>query len=117
MIDKKPKTYNEIIRMKKCYTLTKYFSNITENTFNEIYNFLGESPDNTIIANQNTLSFVNGTTVIKAISLVPLNSSFDNITISHNGISIVPHYSPSSGSSFSGSSSNNNNNNNNNNNR
>ena len=48
MIDKKPKTYNEIVRMKKCYTLTQYFSNITENVFNEIYNFLGENPENTI---------------------------------------------------------------------
>ena len=28
MIDKKPKTYNEIVRMKKCYTLTNYYSNI-----------------------------------------------------------------------------------------
>ena len=30
MINIKPKTYNEIVRMKKCYILTQYFSNITE---------------------------------------------------------------------------------------
>lgn len=118
MIDKKPKTYNEIVRMKKCYTLTQYFSNITENVFNEIYNFLGESPDNTIVANQNSLSFVNGATqVVKSMPLTPKNSSFDNIEITQNGVSITPHYSPISSSSWSGSSSNNNNNNNNNNNR
>ena len=39
MIDKKPKTYNEIVRLKKCYTLTNYYNNITENVFNEIYDF------------------------------------------------------------------------------
>ena len=27
MIDKKPKTYNEIVRLKKCYTLTNYYDN------------------------------------------------------------------------------------------
>ena len=58
MIDKKPKTYNEIVRLKKCYTLANYYSNITENMFNEIYDFLAESEDNSIVANQNILSFV-----------------------------------------------------------
>ena len=52
MINKKPKTYNELIRMKKCYTLAKYYSNITESLFNEIYDFLGANPENTILANQ-----------------------------------------------------------------
>lgn len=118
MIDKKPKNYNEIVRLKKCYTLTKYFSNITENIFNEIYDFLGQSPDNTIVANQEVLSFVDSTTkVIKTIPLTPINNSFDSIKINNSGVSVVPHYEPSSSWSSGGSSSNNNNNNNNNNNR
>ena len=113
MINQKPKTYNEIVRMKKCYTLSQYFSNITENVFNEMYNFLGESPNNTIIANQNSLSFVNGATqVVKSIPLTPKNYSFDNIKINQNGVSITPHYRSSSSNSWSDSSSNNNNNNN-----
>ena len=116
MIDKKPKNYNEIVRLKKCYMLTKYFSNITENIFNEIYDFLGQSPDNTIVANQKILSFVDSTTkVVKTIPLIPINNSFDSIKINNSGVSIVPHYEPSSYSSSGGSSSNNNNNNNNNN--
>ena len=116
MINIKPKTYNEIVRMKKCYILTQYFSNITEDVFNEIYNFLGENSANTIIANQNVLSFVNAATqVVKSIALVPKNSSFDSIKINQSGISVVPHYSSSTSSSWEGSSSNNNNNNNNNN--
>lgn len=118
MIDKKPKTYNEIVRLKKCYTLTNYFNNITENVFNEIYNFLGQSPDNSIVANQQVLSFVDATTkVIKTIPLVPKNNSFDAIRIGKTGVSVTPHYDPSSYHSSGGSSSNNNNNNNNNNNR
>lgn len=50
---RKLKKYPEFdsFRIKKCYTLTKYFSNITENVFDEIYDFLGQSSDNTIIAN------------------------------------------------------------------
>ena len=116
MINIKPKTYNEIVRMKKCYTLTQYFSNITENIFNEIYNFLGASPDNTVVANQNLLSFVDGTNqVIKTFPLTSNSSTFDKIKLDKSGLTITPHYSPSSSSSWSGSSSNNNNNNNNNN--
>ena len=115
MIEKKPKTYNEIIRMKKCYTLSNYYSNITENIFNEIYDFLGESSDNSIVANTNLLSFVDSTTkVVKTYPLVPKNLSIDAVKINNDGISVIPHYTPSSRSSYSSSSSNNNNNNNNN---
>ena len=111
MIDKKPKSYNEIVRLKKCYTLTKYYSNITENVFNEIYDFLGQSPENTIVANQEVLSFVDSTTkVVKTIPLVPINDSFDSIKINNSGVSVVSHYSSSSFRSSGGSSSNNNNN-------
>lgn len=117
MIDKKPKTYNEIVRLKKCYTLANYYSNITENMFNEIYDFLAESENNSIVANQNILSFVDGTgKVIKTFSIVPKNTSFDRIDISDRGVSVTTHYDPSSSSSWGGSSGNNNNNNNNNNN-
>ena len=116
MINKTPKTYNEIVRLKKCYTLANYYSNITENMFNEIYNFLSESADNSIVANQNVLSFVDAEgKVIKTISVVPKDNSFDRINIGNRGISVTPHYDSTS-SSWGGSSGNNNNNNNNNNN-
>ena len=116
MIDRKPKTYNEIVRLKKCYTLANYYSNITENMFNEIYDFLAESENNLIVANQNILSFVDGTgKVVKTFSIVSKNTSFDRIDISDKGFSITPHYDSSS-SSWGGTSGNKNNNNNNNNN-
>lgn len=121
MIDIKPKTYNEIVRLKKCYTLANYYNDVTENLFNEIYNFLGESPMNSIVANQQVLSFVDGASkVVKTVSLTPKNFSFDSIKVGSKGVSITPHYEPnyygsgSSGSSFGGSTNNNNNNNNNN---
>ena len=116
MINKNPKTYNEIIRMKKCYELTKYYTNVTENMFNEIYDFLGLSPMNTVIANQNVLSLVDEhSKIVKTYNMAPKNLSFDNIKVSNSGITVVPHYEPHSYSSYSSSSSNNNNNNNNNN--
>lgn len=116
MIYKQPNTYNEIIRLKKCYTLANYYSNITENMFYEIYDFLGEAPDNSIVANQTVLLFVDGKgNVIKTFSIIPKNNSFDRININEKGISITNHYDSDS-PSWSGSSGNNNNNNNNNNN-
>ena len=116
MINKTPKTYNDLIRMKKCYTLAKYYSNITEDLFNEIYDFLGEKKGNTIIANQQILSLVDSTgRVVKTYPLIIRADLYDSVQITDSGIRAVPHYTPSSGYSSSSSSSNNNNNNNNNN--
>lgn len=116
MIDRKPKTYNEVIRLKKCYTLANYYTNITENIFNEIYDFLGETPENTVVANRTILSLVAADgKVVKTFTVTPKDTSFDKINIDDRGVSVTPHYDPSSSSSWSGSSGNNNNNNNNNN--
>lgn len=112
MIDKKPKTYNEIVRLKKCYTLANYYANITENMFNEIYNFLAESENNSVVANQNILSLVDDAgKIVKTFSVIPKNTSFDRINIDNRGVSVTPHYDSRS-SSWGGSSGNNNNNNN-----
>lgn len=117
MINKKPKTYNELIRMKKCYTLAKYYSNITESLFNEIYDFLGANPGNTILANQEILSLVDNLgKVVKTYPLTIRANLYDRVEITDSGIRAVPHYIPGSDYSSSSSSSNNNNNNNNNNN-
>lgn len=115
MIDKKPKTYNEIVILKKCCTLINYYSNITENMFNEIYDFLAESKNNSIASTQNILALVDGAgKVVKTFSVVSKNTSFDRIDVSNRGVSVTPHYDSSSSSSWGGSSGNNNNNNNNN---
>ena len=117
MIDKKPKTYNEIIRLKKCYTLSNYFLDVTENMFNEIYDFLSLDSKNTIVANRENIFLVDtNNKVVKTFKVTSKNSSFDQININDDKFSVTPHYDPSSSYSSGGSSSNNNNNNNNNNN-
>ena len=120
MNKQKPKTYNEIVRMKKCQTLANYYSNITENMFNEVYNFLAADNNNSAVANRTVLSLVDAKgTVTKTFPLVLKNSAIDGLKIGSGGISVIDHYTPSSGGSSGGSSSNNNNikNNNNNNNK
>lgn len=118
MIEDKPRTYNDIIRMKKCYTLTRYYENITENLFKEIYDFLKESSDNKIVSDRSNLYFYDGSGMaVKSVAVIPKDSSFDSITLGNRAFTIVPHYDYDRSSYHGGSSSNNNNNNNNNNNR
>lgn len=109
-----PKTYNEVIRKKRCYDLATYFD-VTNEILVEIYNFLSASKDNKISTTQNMISFYTGKNLVKSIAVEPKTSSFDGITLSNNNFIVIPHYTPSDTSS-GGSSSNNNNNNNNNNN-
>ena len=109
-----PKTYNEVIRKKRCYDLAKYFE-VSNEILVEIYNFLSISKDNRISTTQNIISFYTGKNLIKSISVKSKTSSFDGITLSNNTFTVIPHYT-SDISSSGGSSSNNNNNNKNNNN-
>lgn len=60
MIDIKPRTYNEIIRLKKCYELASHYTNITENIFSEMYEFLEHCEENSIVATRSILSFIDG---------------------------------------------------------
>ncbi len=90
MIDKKAKTYHEIVNLKKCYTLANYFTNITENVFSEIYDFLGKFPENKIVANRQVLSFVDREeNVVKTIPVIPRNESFNAIEVSKSGVSFI----------------------------
>ncbi|MBP3460980.1 MAG: hypothetical protein J6K21_01025, partial [Bacilli bacterium] len=113
MINRQAKTYNEIIRKKRCYELTKYFY-ITDEEINEIYDFLSESKENEIRTSNKYINFVKGSNVIKTKEANARINSFDAIVLSSTLFRITPHYTSSSSSGgFSGSSSNNNNNNNN----
>ena len=110
-----PKTYNEVIRKKRCYDLAKYYF-VSNEQLVEIYNFLSENAKNRISAGKSMIAFYdeNGK-MVKNISARPRLSSFDGINMSNSGFVVIQHYT-SSGSSSGGSSSNNNNKNNNNNN-
>ena len=111
MINKKPRTYNEIIRLKRCYTLANYYTNITENIFNEMYEVLSLSEKNSIRATQRILSFIDeNKKIVKTYSLNPKDSTFDKIDIDNDNFYITLHYDTRSSSSWGGSSGNNNNN-------
>ena len=110
-----PKTYNEVIRKKRCYELAKYFD-VTNELLVDIYDFLGANKQNRIVTTQNMITFYTGNNMIKNISVSPINNTFDGITMSDNKFVIIPHYTPSDSSGSSGGSSSNYNTNNNNNN-
>ena len=93
MIDIKPKKYSEILRLKNCYTLIKYFSSITENMFIEIYEFLGENEYNSIMATQNVLAFANSDKeIVKSYAVSPKNISFDKIRITNKKVYVTQSY-------------------------
>ncbi|MBP3502241.1 MAG: hypothetical protein J6K42_02020, partial [Clostridia bacterium] len=102
-----PKTYNEVIRKKRCYDLAKYYF-VSDEILVEIYNFLSASKENKICANRNMISFYSEGKMVKSIAVTPKTSSFDGVNLSASTFTIIPHYTSSSGGS-GGSSSNNNN--------
>ena len=113
-----PQTYEELIRMKRCVELTKYYE-VTEEELWEIYHFLEQEPEAFIKGGRQNLSLIigqNTATTQKVIMANCTDSSIDGILLSRTEFKVFPHYTPSSGSGSSGGSSSNNNNNNNNNN-
>ena len=54
-----PKTYNEVIRKKRCYDLTKYYI-ISDEILVEIYNFLSSGNDCRISATRNLIALYRG---------------------------------------------------------
>ena len=114
-----PQTYEELIRMKRCVELTKYYE-VTEEELWEIYHFLEQEPEAFIKGGRQNLSLIIGQNTSKTQKVIMANctdSSIDGILLSRTECKVFPHYTPSSGSGSSGGSSSNNNNNNNNNNR
>ena len=114
-----PQTYEELIRMKRCVELTKYYE-VTEEELWEIYHFLEQEPEAFIKGGRQNLSLIIGQNTAKTQKVIMANctdSSIDGILLSRTEFKVFPHYTPSSGSGSSGGSSSNNNNNNNNNNQ
>ena len=116
-----PQTYEELIRMKRCVELTKYYE-LTEEELEEIYRFLEQNPEASVKGGRQNLALIRGQDTRNAQVIIAncIDSSIDGILMSQTVFKVIPHYVPSSGSAGSGGSSsntNNNNNNNNNNNR
>ena len=109
------KTYEELIRKKRCIDITKYYE-LDENDLETIYNFLKENKEAVIRGGIENLVLTCKGKENQIIVSRKKTSTIDGVTVSNNLFKIIPHYTPSSGGSYSsgGSSSNNNNNNNNN---
>ena len=106
-----PQTYEELIRMKRCVELTKYYE-VTEEELWEIYHFLEQEPEAFIKGGRQNLSLLIGQNTAKTQKVIMANctdSSIDGILLSRTEFKVFPHYTPSSGSGSSGGSSSNNN--------
>ena len=122
MINIKPRTYNEILRLTRCMAMKNYIPDLTDEKIEEMYNFLTQNPQNRISLTSEMLSYVNaaGETESATVIDAPTGTfSFDRIILGATTFNVLNNRrtSDSSGcSGCSGCSSNNNNNNNNNNN-
>ena len=117
-MNKEPETYEELIRMKRCIELTKYYE-LSEKELEQIYDFLENNKKGEVICKKNSISLVlkNNLSNATVISSRCISSSIDGVIMSNTVFNVIPHYTPSSNSHYSrGSSSSNNNNNNNDNN-
>ncbi len=110
-----PQTYEELIRMKRCVELTKYYE-LSEEELERIYQFLEQNPDASVKGGRQNLALITGNDVQNAQVIITrcIDSGIDGLQMSRTVFKVIPHYTPSSGSGGSGGSSSNNNNNNNN---
>ena len=116
-MNKEPETYEELIRMKRCIDLTKYYE-LSKEDLEKIYDFLEKNKIGQVRGGaQNISLIIDSTSNAEIITSKRTTTSIDGILLTNELFKVIPHYTPSSYSSFSsgGSSSNNNNNNNNNN--
>ena len=81
-----PQTYEELIRMKRCVELTKYYE-VTEEELWEIYHFLEQEPEAFIKGGRQNLSLIIGQNTAKTQKVIMANctdSSIDGILLSRN---------------------------------
>ena len=65
-----PQTYEELIRMKRCVELTKYYE-VTEEELWEIYHFLEQEPEAFIKGGRQNLSLIIGQNTATGYSAYP----------------------------------------------
>jgi len=115
----RPKTYNEILRFKRCVQLKTYVPEMDGELLKRVYDFIGENPNNRILISKGMISFMRGTEqVADNIAIGEAGTESQNYTLITLTPAILNISRPfdSLGDSSGGSSGNNNNNNNNNNN-
>ena len=67
-----PQTYEELIRMKRCVELTKYYE-VTEEELWEIYHFLEQEPEAFIKGGRQNLSLLIGQNTAKTQKVIMAN--------------------------------------------
>ena len=112
-----PETYEELIRKKRCIDLTKYYE-LSATELDKIYDFLTRNPRGIVKCGTQSISLITDDNISDNTVIVTnrIDYSIDGILMSNQKFNVIPHYTPSSGSSYGGGSSSNNNNNNSNNN-
>ena len=108
MLNRNPQTYHEIVSVKNVLELAKYYE-VSEEFLDEAYDFISASKENTIVADINYIFFKKNNIITKQFTANLKTSSIDGLTITSTLLTVIPHYTPSSGSYSGGSSSNNNN--------
>ncbi|CDC80412.1 uncharacterized protein BN667_00055 [Clostridium sp. CAG:465] len=105
-MNKEPETYEELIRMKRCIELTKYYE-LSEKELEQIYDFLENNKNGEVICKKNSISLVlkNNLSNATVISSRCISSSIDGIIVSNTVFNVIPHYTPSSNSYYSRGSS------------
>lgn len=116
MLDIKVKTYNEALRLSRCFELYKYVPKITDEMLIEIYNFLAENPQNIVGVSDGIIYYLNAVGEKTNAYTVETITGFDQLLINTAFFKVVNSVSSSDSSGCGGCSCNNNNNNNNNNN-
>ena len=87
-----PQTYEELIRMKRCVELTKYYE-VTEEELWEIYHFLEQEPEAFIKGGRQNLSLLIGQNTVKTQKVIMANCtdrSIDGILLSRTECKVFP---------------------------
>ena len=91
-----PQTYEELIRMKRCVELTKYYE-VTEEELWEIYHFLEQEPEAFIKGGRQNLSLIIGQNTAKTQKVIMANctdSSIDGILLSRTEFKVFITHHP-----------------------
>ena len=95
-MNKEPETYDELIRHKRCFELTKYYE-LTEEDLEKIYNYLTNNENGVVIGNSYGLTLtVNYKTELKpeVMMKICVDNSIDGIKLTNDSFTVFPHYVP-----------------------
>ena len=81
-MNKEPETYEELIRIKRCYEFTNYYE-VTEEELNNIYNFLTEHKDGKIKCTEEELTMLDNNEVINTMKVVCKATTIEGLEFSN----------------------------------